>query len=115
MSAQPNRKQQRLAREISKSEGVPYQTALARIRAVSEQRGQDADSVVSRQRRMLELMYGTFAAKGEWSLFQYVSALWDEVDVEARDIYLDLAEQGLVRPAMTRSHEFQLRQETVSA
>ena len=33
MSAQPNRKQQRLAREVSKSEGVPYQTALAKIRA----------------------------------------------------------------------------------
>jgi len=62
---------------------------------------------------MRELMYETFAAKGEWPLFQYVSALSDEADVEARDIYLDLAEQGLVRPAMTRSHEFQLRQETV--
>jgi hypothetical protein len=113
VSAQPNRKQQRLAREISKSEGVPYQTALAKIRAVAQQPSQDADSVVSPQRRMLELMYETFAAKGEWPLFQYVSALWDEADVEARDVYLNLAEQGLVRPAMTRSHEFQLRQETV--
>ncbi len=35
MSAQPNRKQQRLAREISKSEGVPYQTALTKIRATA--------------------------------------------------------------------------------
>jgi hypothetical protein len=33
VSAQPNRKQQRLARDVSKSEGVPYQTALAKIRA----------------------------------------------------------------------------------
>jgi hypothetical protein len=62
---------------------------------------------------MLELMYETFVAAGKWPLFQYVSALWDEVDVEARDVYLDLAEQDLVRPAMTRSHDFQLRQETV--
>jgi hypothetical protein len=112
VSAQPNRKQQRLARETSKSDGVPYQTALAKIRA-AQQPTQHAHRVVSPQRRMLELMYETFAAKGEWPLFQYVSALWREADVEARDVYLDLAEQGLVRPAMTRSHEFQLRQETV--
>lgn len=39
MSAQPNRKQQRLARELSKSNGVPYQTALARIRTA----GQESD------------------------------------------------------------------------
>jgi hypothetical protein len=32
VSAQPNRKQQRLAREISKSQGVAYQTALTKIR-----------------------------------------------------------------------------------
>ncbi len=36
MSAQPNRKQQRLAREVSKSEGVPYQTALTKIRETAE-------------------------------------------------------------------------------
>src|ERR1700733_13728131 len=112
VSAQPNRKQQRLAREVSKSEGVPYRAALAKIRATAQQPTQDADSVVNPQRRMLELMYETFAAKGEWPLFQYVSALWDEAEVGARDVYLDLAEQGLVRPAMARSHEFLLRQET---
>jgi len=109
VSAQPNRKQQRIARELSKSEGISYQAALAKIRA----RAQEPDGVVPPQRRMLELMYETFAATGEWPLFQYVSALWDQSDVEARDVYLELAEQGLVRPAMTRSHEFQLRQETV--
>lgn len=113
MSAQPNRKQQRLAREILKSDGVPYQTALAKIRALAQQPAQGADSVVSPQRRMLDLMYETFVVTGEWPLFQYVSALWDEADVEARDVYLDLAERGLVRPAITRNHEFQLRQETV--
>lgn len=113
MSAQPNRKQQRLAREISKSDGVPYQTALAKIRATAQQPSQDADGVVDPQRRMLEFMYETFAPTGEWPLFQYVSAVWDEADVEARDVYLDLAERGLVRPAMTRSHEFQLQPETV--
>ena len=42
-----------------------------------------------------------------------MSALWDEADVDARNVYLNLAELGLVRPAMTRSYEFQLRQETV--
>ena len=62
---------------------------------------------------MLDLLYETFAMTGQWPLFQYVSTRWDEVNVEAQDVYLDLAEQGLVRPAMTRSHEFQLRQETV--
>ena len=36
MSAQQNRKQQRLAREISKSNGVTYQTALARVRAAGQ-------------------------------------------------------------------------------
>ena len=38
VSAQPNRKQQRLAREISKSEGVPYQTALTKIRETASHR-----------------------------------------------------------------------------
>ena len=109
MSAQPNRKQQRLARELSKSEGISYQAALAEIRAPA----QEPDGVVPPQRRMLDLLYETFAMTGQWPLFQYVSTRWDEVNVEAQDVYLDLAEQGLVRPAMTRSHEFQLRQETV--
>ena len=109
MSAQPNRKQQRLARELSKSEGISYQAALAEIRAPA----QEPDGVVPPQRRMLDLLYETFAVTGQWPLFQYVSTRWDEVNVEAQDVYLDLAEQGLVRPAMTRSHEFQLRQETV--
>jgi hypothetical protein len=109
VSAQPNRKQQRLARELSKSEGISYQAALAEIRAPA----QEPDGVVPPQRRMLDLLYETFAVTGQWPLFQYVSTRWDEVNVEAQDVYLDLAEQGLVRPAMTRSHEFQLRQETV--
>ncbi|MGA8365639.1 MAG: toll/interleukin-1 receptor domain-containing protein [Solirubrobacteraceae bacterium] len=113
MSAQPNRKQQRLAREASKSDGVPYQTALAKIRAGGQQPTQDADGVVDPHGRMLEFMYETFAATGKWPLFQYVSAHWDEANVEARDVYLDLAEQGLVRPAMIRRHEFQLREGTV--
>jgi hypothetical protein len=112
VSAQPNRKQQRLAREVAKSEGVSYQTALAKIRAAGQQPAQDPDGVVDPQRRMLDLMYETFVATGKWPLFQYVSAHWDEADVEARDVYLDLAEQDLVRPAMTRSHHFQLRGNT---
>ena len=41
MSAQPNRKQQRLARELSKSEGVPYQAALARSERAAQQPTQD--------------------------------------------------------------------------
>jgi hypothetical protein len=36
VSAQPNRKQQRLARQLAKSEGVPYQTALTKIRETAE-------------------------------------------------------------------------------
>lgn len=39
MSAQPNRKQQRLARELSKSKGVPYQTALTKIREIPAPQG----------------------------------------------------------------------------
>jgi TIR domain len=109
VSAQPNRKQQRLARELSKSDGISYQAALAKIRAPA----QGTDGVVPPQRRMLDLLYETFVATGSWPLFQYISALWDDVQVEAREVYLDLAEQGLVRPSMTRSHAFQLQQETV--
>jgi hypothetical protein len=86
VSAQPNRKQQRLAREASKSDGVPHQTALAKIKAGGQEPAQDADGVVDPQGRMLELMYKTFAATGKWPLFQYVSAHWDEVNVEARDV-----------------------------
>ena len=51
MSAQPNRKQQRLAREISKSEGVPYQTALTKIRETAE--SQSLSPVASASRATL--------------------------------------------------------------
>jgi hypothetical protein len=80
VSAQPNRKQQRLARELSKRDGVSYQAALAKIRA-AQQPTQDGEGVVSPHRQMLGLMYETFAATGTWPLFQYVGSHWDEVNV----------------------------------
>jgi hypothetical protein len=110
VSAQPNRKQQRLARELAKRNDVPYQAALAQVRTA----GQEPDKTVAAypHHKMLEGLYEAFAPTGKWPLFQYISQLWDDSQFEARDVYLDLAEQGLVRPAMTRTHQFQLRENT---
>jgi hypothetical protein len=69
--------------------------------------------VVARRRKMLEALYEAFVPTGKWPLYQYVSQLWDDSQFEARDVYLDLAERGLVRPAMARTNRFQLREDTV--
>jgi hypothetical protein len=114
VSSQPNRKQQRLARDLSKQEGIPYQAALAQIQTTArEAHTQDDGAVLGPQRRMLEVIYETFATTGQWPTFQYVGVqLWGESQVEPRELYLDLAERGLVSPAMARSHHFQLRDNT---
>ena len=62
---------------------------------------------------MLELIYEMFAVTGEPPLFQSVSTrLWQELEVEPREVYLDLAKRGLVSPAMAGGHHFQLREDT---
>ncbi len=74
----------------------------------------ESEAIIGPQRRMLEVMYESFAVTGQRPLFQSVSIrLWQELQVEPRDVYLELAERGLVDPAMTRSHQFQLREDTV--
>jgi hypothetical protein len=130
VSNRPNRKQQRLARGLAKRESISYQAALAQIegtarpqvdataRAQIEARArkrhtEEEGAVVGPHRRMLEIMYETFAPTGKWPLFQYVSAHWEEMQVEPRETYLDLAKRGLVRPEIPRSRELQLREETV--
>jgi hypothetical protein len=71
----------------------------------------ESEAVIGPQHRMLEVMYETFALTGQWPLFQYVNAqLWEELQLEPRDVYLDLAERSLVNPAITRSHHFELRE-----
>lgn len=111
MSAQPNRKQQRLAREVAKRNGVSYQAALAQVRTAGQE--PDKTAAADPHHKMLEGLYEAFAPTGKWPLFQYISQLWDDSQWgEARDVYLDLAEQGLVRPAMARTHRFQLRENT---
>ena len=73
-----------------------------------------SEAVIAPQRQMLELIYETFSLTGQWPTFQYVSGrVWDESQTEPRDLYLDLAERGLVNPMMARSHHFQLRENTV--
>jgi predicted nucleotide-binding protein len=73
----------------------------------------DSEAVIGPQRRMLELIYEMFAATGQPPLFQSISApLWQELQVEPREVYLDLAERRLVTPAMGRGHHFQLREDT---
>jgi hypothetical protein len=109
VSAQPNRKQQRLARDLARRNGVSYQAALAQVRTG----GPEKDVAADPYRGMLEALYEAFAPTGNWPLFQYISQRWDDTRFEARDVYLDLAEQGMVRPAMARSQQFQLRENTV--
>ncbi len=111
MSAQPNRKQQRLAREFARLNGVSYQAALTQVRTAGQ--GPDRDVAADPHHGMMEALYEAFAPTGNWPLFQYISQRWDDAQFEARDVYLDLAEQGIVRPAMARSHQFQLRENTV--
>ncbi len=59
MSAQPNRKQQRLARELARLNGVSYQAALAQVRTAS--RGPNKDVIADPHRGMLEALYDAFA------------------------------------------------------
>jgi len=73
---------------------------------------QDTAAVVGPQRRMLELIYDTFAPIGEWPLFLYISQLWSDPETDPRDIYLDLAARGFVNPVMARTHQFQLKENT---
>ena len=61
---------------------------------------------------MLELLYDTFAPTGEWPLFQYVIQVWNDPQVAAREVYLELAERGMVYPRIARIHAFQLRDNT---
>jgi hypothetical protein len=110
VSAQPNRKQQRLAREFARRNGLSYQAALAQVRTAG--RGPDKDIVADPYHGMLEALYEAFALTGNWPLFQYINQRWDDTQFEAREVYLDLAEQGMVRPAMARSQQFQLGENT---
>ena len=72
-----------------------------------------SEAVSDPQRHMLELIYETFVLTGQLSTFQFVSGrVWEELETEPRDLYLDLAERGLVTPAMARSQDFQLREDT---
>ncbi len=70
--------------------------------------------MIGPQHRTLELIYETFSLTGQQPTFQYVSGrVWEELQVDPRDLYIDLAERRLVSPAMTPSHQFQLREDTV--
>ncbi len=74
----------------------------------------ESEAVIGPQYQTLELIYETFSLTGQQPTFQYVSGrVWEDLQVDPRDLYLDLAERGLVSPAMTRSHQFQLREDTV--
>jgi hypothetical protein len=76
----------------------------------------ESEAVFGPQRRMLETIYEMFVVTGQQPLFQAVSArLWEELGEEPREVYAALAERGLVTPAMARSQQFQLRENTAVA
>jgi predicted nucleotide-binding protein len=63
--------------------------------------------------RMLSCMWEAFAAAGEWPTFQFVGAhLWRDDRPEPRNIYLELADSGLVSPRIQRDRLFELRDDT---
>jgi hypothetical protein len=65
------------------------------------------------ERRVLELIYETFHADAEWLTFQYLGArVWQELEVEARDVYYALSAAGLVRPRIQRGRAYELRDDT---
>ena len=68
--------------------------------------------MVGPERQMLEAIYDTFVAIGQWPLFLYVSQLWSDPDTDPREVYLDLAERVFVNPVMARTHQFQLKENT---
>jgi len=62
---------------------------------------------------MLQLIYETFRVAGDWPTFQYVSAqVWQELEVEPREVYYDLSATSFVRPAIQRGRAFELRDDT---
>lgn len=72
--------------------------------------GQQSEAIFGSPRHMLEVIYEAFEQTGELPTFQYVgSRVWAETETEPREVYLDLAERDLVSPAVSRSHDFQLR------
>jgi hypothetical protein len=98
----------------SPSPGIPCPLSLI-ARLTSEDMStpdQDTAALIGPQRRMLELIYDTFAPIGEWPLFMYISQLWSDPETDPREIYLDLAERGFVNPVMARTHQFQLKENT---
>ena len=65
------------------------------------------------QQRVLELIYATFIAAADWPTFQHIGSLiWEEMKLEARDIYYTLSASELVVPAVTPERGFNLRNDT---
>ena len=80
------------------------------------------DPLTWQELRFLQLIYEPFALGGAWPVFQYLRALaWQELrdingdPIDPRDVFLRLAERGLVRPPLQRDHAFSLRDETTVA
>ena len=72
-----------------------------------------SEAVFGPSRHMLDVIYEAFEQTGELPTFQYVgSRVWAETETEPREVYLDLAERDLVTPSVSRSHDFQLRDNT---
>ena len=62
---------------------------------------------------MLEAIYDAFFHTGVWPRFQYVTAsMWEDLQGEPREVYHGLSAQELVRPAVSRRQDFQLREDT---
>lgn len=65
------------------------------------------------QHQLLELIYETFRAAGDWPTFQYVSArAWEGLHSEPREIYYQLSDVGFVRPSVQRNRPYELRDDT---
>jgi hypothetical protein len=75
--------------------------------------GGQSEAIFGPPRHMLEVIYETFEQTGELPTFQYVgSRAWADTESDPREVYLDLAERDLVTPAVSRSHDFQLKDDT---
>jgi hypothetical protein len=65
------------------------------------------------EREMLQLLYQTFTAVGDWPHFQYLSGrLWEQLQRDPREVYYQLSEHGFVDPIVTARQQSQLREET---
>lgn len=92
---------------------VTIDPRTARVANLAPAESDDAHVDPGAEQEMLEAIYEPFAARGNWPLFQYVTAaMWQTLKSEPRETYHRLSARALVRPIVSAERDFQLRENT---